>query len=346
MAHTRAAIPTIRQVAVSLSAGWMLFNLICAPDLAAQVRPIREPSDVQTKDAAVQASMPSDVVTIPDGAPLTLSLEEGISSAWANVGETVKFTTPYPVRANGFVILPAGASVSGTIEHVSHSHKGLRDGEVKVRIDKLLLPTGELATLRPRKSASHKSKSDAADTQPTGPMNSKVLSDPQFYEYMFVTAGVVGAAILTTKGEERQYAARTRVTVYFNGPLNLNRAALQGLQPPPYAGPAQVVFTSRSGRPVKLYCGHEVVGDLFYPLQLELTPGTYSFNAGNAQHAVRMEVEENHQYWIEREHGRLLVANSSGGLHAVEEAAGSPNLVEHDFTRPGTEYSCPQIDPH
>jgi hypothetical protein len=276
----------------------VLTVILYAPDSSAQPRPLQEQSGAQKQDAAVEAATLPDSVTVPDGTPLTLKLEEDISSATAKVGDTVKFTTPYPVRVNGSVIVPTGTAVSGTVVQVSHPHRPSTNGRVRMAVEKVVLPSGEIVALRPSKSVSGKRVSMAAPAEPgdLGVWGWALVSlmDP-------ITTAIVLPFALSTKGHELVYQAGTRTLVYFNGPLDLDRATLLKLQPAPYKGPAQVFFNNTAGISDEaasanfdaLFCGEVRVGPLivrhsYYrqlevdrsvPLRLELNPGTYSFTA-------------------------------------------------------------------
>jgi hypothetical protein len=265
------------------------------PDSGARPRPPQGQGSEQKIDSAVRMATLLDVVTGPDGTPLTLKLERDFSSATANVGDTIEFTTPYPTRINGLVIVPRGTAVSGVVVGVSHRRRGARDGEVKIATGKLSLPSGETATLR------QVLKSESAGRK-VG--TAAVMTPAMALSLPFV--GWMLPALLFTKGDERVYRAGTWTTVYFDGPLSLNRAALTNLEPPPYKGPPQIFIESekRSGYNVMLFSDQDFVGELSKPMRLELNPGTYSLSTSKAkEHAIQLEVHEDEQYWVEREHG-------------------------------------------
>jgi hypothetical protein len=340
--YVRTTFPKGLQVAIVLLAGVVLFVFLDPPNLGAQPRPSQGQNAAQKKDAAVQAATPPDVVTVPDGTPLALELVESFSSSTAKVGDTVKFTTPYPARVNGLVVVPTGTAVSGSVAQVSHARRGARNGQVKVAIEKLILPSGELVTLRLRKSGSRKPQRMVDKGHQIGLRGLlwRAPFDP-------LTAVIAMPIAMAAKGDDLVYSAGTRVTVYFDGPLNLNRGALVKLQSPTYKGPAQVFFRYHQwgdGTYIELYCGQKLVESHLTTLRLELNPGTYSFSTDKKEkHAVRIEVQENHQYWIEREHGGLFVKDSQERLNKMEEIESDPSVRKSDFTPPSTEDSCPQV---
>lgn len=346
----------------------LLFISLPPADLSAQPHPPPGQSATQEKDAPPQAAItPADSFTVPDGTPLTLQFVSDLSSETAKVGDTVKLTTPYPLRINGLVVVPKGTAISGTVVQVGHPHRPSRNGQVRVAIEKLVLPNGEIVTLRPSKSASGKSGRMAAQPQPgdlgvgTGLLLAAI--DP-------ITAAIVLPIALFTKGHELVYPAGTRTTVYFNGPLNFDRAALLKFQPPPYKGPAQLFFNDPIGSFYTndaLFCGDVHVGPLSVPLRLELNPGTYSFIArldisdrdahGKVNKRlqklmteskltakpVRLEVHEDRQYWIERDRPGLLVKDLQQHQAEFEIFESALPMTDKDFTSLAPQASCPQV---
>ena len=331
--HFRAAFQKNWQIAVVLLVGIVVL-LLHSLDLRAQPRAPQGQSGAQKKeDPTIQAATPPDVVVVPDGTPLTLKLEKDFSSATAKVGDKVEFTTPYPARINGLVFVPKGMAVSGVVVGVSHRRRGARDGEVNITIGKLSLPSGETATLRQvlKSESAGKKIGTAAVMTPA-----MALSLP-FVAWML-------PAMLFSKGDERLYPAGTWTTVYFNGPLNLNRAALTNLEPPPYQGPPQIFIKSRkrSGYNVMLFSDQEFVGELSKPVRLELKPGTYSLSTSKAkEHAVQFEAHEDQQYWVEREHGELFVMDPKDHRDEIEEFETAPWVTDRNFTSEAPAYEGP-----
>jgi hypothetical protein len=273
----------------------------------------------------------SDVIIVPDGTPLTLRLEQDVSSANAKVGDTVTLTVPYPARLNGLVFVPKGTPVSAAVVKVTPAHRPSRDGEVVIKIGDLTLPTGETVTLRQAlkpQSAAGKAGDDVSKVAP------------------LVVNPIAGIGYLESvwffKGDEKVFRAGSWTKAYINGPLELKRDALTRLQPPPYKGAAQVFFKNRKGPAVNLYVGDEYIAGLFEPVWLKLKPGTYSFHTIKAKEdALQFEVQEDHQYWIERENGRLAVKNTEEHRDEIEELAEATWLPHKDFSAPTPTYSGP-----
>ncbi len=341
----------------------LLFILSPPPDLGAQPNALPGQSAAQEKVAPPQAAAaPSDSITVPDGTPLTLQLVSELSSATAKLGDTVQFTTPYPLRINGMVVVPKGTALSCTVVQVSRPHRPSKNGQVSVSVEKLVLPNGEIVALRLVKSASGKPGSMAMQQKSDG-LGLLWLAAP------IDPAAWIGIAISPfVKGHEQVYPAGTRSLVYFNGPVNLDRAALLKLQPPPYKGPAQVFFNDLNAfadpapymvtevlftdfsAPAIRFCGQVRAGDLSVPLRLKLNPGTYSFIVdltgrvirGKAQ-PVQLEVHEDHQYWIQRERGKLFVNDVQQHQTEFEIVQSALRMIDKDFTSLPPKDSCPQV---
>jgi len=64
--------------------------------------------------------------TIPSGTPISVSVETGISSENANVGDSWTGTVRQSVVVDGRTLIPAGSTVTGTVSGVRAAHKGER----------------------------------------------------------------------------------------------------------------------------------------------------------------------------------------------------------------------------
>ena len=64
--------------------------------------------------------------TIPSGTPISVSVQTGISSENANVGDTWTGTVQQAVVVDGRTLIPAGSTVSGTVSGVRAAQKGDR----------------------------------------------------------------------------------------------------------------------------------------------------------------------------------------------------------------------------
>jgi hypothetical protein len=211
-----------------------------------------------------------DVVTVPDGTPLTLSLNATLSSATAKVGDVVGFKVFYPVQVQKMLLVRQGTSVSATVVKVRHRGRFARDGEVAVAIKDLVLPDGETVSLRPKLESVKSKGKDSYSVAQTA-----VESAPTF--------GVALPMAVLMKGQDKVYpGVISLITVYMNGPL-----ALRALATLPYKGPAQVFFKNEDGDSALMFVGTDFVGQLSDFLVIELQPGKYSFSTDKAEEPLR-----------------------------------------------------------
>jgi hypothetical protein len=175
---------------------------------------------------------------------------------------------------------------------------------VYVVVTKILLPNGQTATLRAQQSVAKNSENEGEE----------VGKYPSMWTDTSVNDGaLVGPTILYTafaeKGRQWVYKAGSWTTVYFNGPVTIERPALANLESPPYKGPAQVFVNGPKGKLVDLYLNHAMyktgTGPVALPVRIELKPGRYSISKHrkNGQ-AAELEVQEDQRFWIEYEHRR------------------------------------------
>jgi hypothetical protein len=152
---------------------------------------------------------------------------------------------------------------------------------------------------------------------------------------------VVVPLVIFSKGEEKVYPVGSPFTIFFNGPLNLDRAALLNLQPPPYKGPAKIFYgdfyngylLSQPG----LFCGQERIGEAGVGelLQVELNPGTYWFSTEKKKDPpLQLELIADHQYWFVRTRKGLIVRD----IQQVEDQiANTHQVIDRDFSSPSAE---------
>jgi hypothetical protein len=248
-----------------------------------------------------------------------------LSSATARVGDTIEFTTAYPERINGLVFMPKGTAVSGTVAEVTPPRRASRDSRVNVAIEQILLPTGEYVTLRPQKSARKELDRHGKE----------IGHHPSMWtdrSAQYTHAPTIMVTAFTEKGREWVYKAGAWTTVYFNGPLTLDRGALANLEPPPYKGPAQVFIKDRKGKTFELFMNQADLGEVSAPVRLELKPGTYSFSIGSVKgRAAVLGIQEDHQYWVEREAGGLFVKDPAPHRDEIEELEVAPWVTDKVF---------------
>jgi type IV secretion system protein VirB10 len=104
--------------------------------------------DVATAPATAMASpvpaMASDpnVVTIPAGTKIPLSLAQAISTKNAREGDAVYATTAFPFVVDNRVIVPAGSYIQGKISHVERGGRLKGRAEILMHFTSMIYPSG------------------------------------------------------------------------------------------------------------------------------------------------------------------------------------------------------------
>jgi hypothetical protein len=73
-------------------------------------------------------------VIIPAGTPLTVAIDEDLSSASVNQGQQVAFHLPADYSEFGHVLIASGTPVRGTVSHVARRSAGGNPGSVTVSV--------------------------------------------------------------------------------------------------------------------------------------------------------------------------------------------------------------------
>jgi hypothetical protein len=95
-----------------------------------------------TANPAPGAAVDPNVVTIPAGTKIPLSLAQAISTKNAREGDAVYATTAFPFVVNDRVIVPAGAYVQGKISHVERAGHGSGRAEILMHFTSMIYPNG------------------------------------------------------------------------------------------------------------------------------------------------------------------------------------------------------------
>ena len=104
------------------------------------------PSGERAREAANSTTrMP---VVIPAGTPLTVAIDEDLSSASVNQGQQVAFHLPADYSEFGHVLIASGSSVRGTVSHVARRSAGGNPGTVTVSVTSVRAVDGTRIPLR------------------------------------------------------------------------------------------------------------------------------------------------------------------------------------------------------
>lgn len=79
----------------------------------------------------------SNNYSIPAGTEIQVMLDQPLSSRSSNAQDRISASTVQAIRINDRTVVPAGATVSGTVQEVRSKHRGQNDGWLKVNFDSL-----------------------------------------------------------------------------------------------------------------------------------------------------------------------------------------------------------------
>jgi hypothetical protein len=114
-------------------------------------------ADTQKPDSAAANSVPAaamapnpaqagasdpNVVTIPAGTKIPLSLKQAISTKNAREGDAVYAETAFPFVVDNRVIVPAGSYIQGRIAHVERAGHGHGRAEILMHFTSMIYPSG------------------------------------------------------------------------------------------------------------------------------------------------------------------------------------------------------------
>jgi hypothetical protein len=91
---------------------------------------------------APAAVVDPNVVTIPAGTKIPLSLKQAISTKNAREGDAVYAETAFPFVINNRVVVPAGSFVQGTISKVERAGHGHGRAEILMHFTSMIYPSG------------------------------------------------------------------------------------------------------------------------------------------------------------------------------------------------------------
>ena len=104
-----------------------------APQLAT-----RNPGDV----AAAPASASAASIVVPTGTALPLVLHNAITTRNAQPGDPVYLETVFPILVDQRIVIPAGSYVQGEILEAKRPGKVKGRGEVRMRLNTIIMPNG------------------------------------------------------------------------------------------------------------------------------------------------------------------------------------------------------------
>jgi len=145
---------------------------------------------------------------LEDGTPVKLRLARNISSADAQVGETVDFEVLEEVRVGNTVIIPVGSIAWATVTEAQSKRRMGRSGKLSVNIDSVRLANGQKGALRSVQGGSGGSH--------TGAMTGAIVATS-------LIAWPAAPLFLLMKGKDITIPKGTAITAYVNGNIPLDR---------------------------------------------------------------------------------------------------------------------------
>jgi type IV secretion system protein VirB10 len=83
-----------------------------------------------------------NIVTIPAGTKIPLSLKQAISTKNAREGDAVYAETAFPFVVNDRVIVPAGSYIQGKVSHVERAGRMKGRAEILIHFTSMIYPSG------------------------------------------------------------------------------------------------------------------------------------------------------------------------------------------------------------
>ena len=98
---------------------------------------------VQNPPAAASASVDvPELVTVPAGTKIPLTLKQGINTKNAHIGDPVYAQTAFPITQNDEIVIPAGTFVRGEIQRVQRPGHVKGRAELLMSFNSLIYPNG------------------------------------------------------------------------------------------------------------------------------------------------------------------------------------------------------------
>jgi type IV secretion system protein VirB10 len=91
---------------------------------------------------APSSAVDPNIVTIPAGTKIPLSLKQAISTKNAREGDAVYAETAFPFVVNDRVIVPAGSYIQGKVSHVERAGRMKGRAEILIHFTSMIYPSG------------------------------------------------------------------------------------------------------------------------------------------------------------------------------------------------------------
>jgi hypothetical protein len=154
------------------------------------------------------------LIKLEDGTPVHLVLGETISSADAQVGQTIDFEVVDDIVIDGVVVVPHGATAWATVTSAQAKRRMGRAGHLDINIDKVRLADGEKALLRAVK--------DSKGGSHTGAVTGAIVATS-------LVLWPAAPLFLLMHGKDVTLPKGTPITAFVQGDQTLNKAKFHPL---------------------------------------------------------------------------------------------------------------------
>ena len=148
--HALLTIGRQVQVGAAVSEGRLVYrregHAMTAPAAAPALVP--RPAPARTAPPA----SPAASYTVPSGTRILLTLVNSLNTKHSREGDRVYLQTAFPVSASDRIVIPRGASVTGTVTDSKRPGRVAGKGELYIRFDSLTLSNGVTRDFRARLS--------------------------------------------------------------------------------------------------------------------------------------------------------------------------------------------------
>jgi type IV secretion system protein VirB10 len=231
------------------SVALIVLALAIAPGLRAQTTnpPATASVSVTQPPPAAPSLTPAAPVPkyfqVPSGTRLPLVLHNAISTRSARPGDPVYLETLFPIVIDSHILIPAGSYVSGEVTEAKRPGRVHGRGEIKIKLDNLILPNGYQASFNASPTDAGTGGNEAVGKEGTIRGDSNKTGDAgTVLETTMAGAGLGGIAaqsargagigagagaaagllaVLLTRGPEAELPRGTTLDVITNRPLYL-----------------------------------------------------------------------------------------------------------------------------
>jgi hypothetical protein len=203
---------------------YKLLRLAFAVSLVVVIHPrlwsaAQEPTSTQpstTSQSTIAAQSAAKGFVLEDGTPVKLRINRTVSSADAQVGDTVDFEVLEEVLVNNVLVIPKGGLAFATVTEAQAKRRMARGGKLDINIDYVKLTDTEKAALRAVK--------EVKGGGHTGAMTGGIVAT----SLVFFPAAPF---FLFMHGKDITIPKGTEVTAYVSGDMKLDIAKFQSAQP-------------------------------------------------------------------------------------------------------------------